>query len=65
MKRKTTLRRGLLAALAVMTLGGAFASPHAAFADPDKDKGKKVPIIIGPITTTPDPDPTPPPKKKS
>ena len=66
MKQSMTLRRGLLAALAVVTLGGAFASPQAAWADGDKgkDKGKKIPIIIAPPIVTPDDPKTPPPPKK-
>lgn len=60
MQRKMTIRT-VLAALAVLTLAGTI--PHAAFAEGDKgkDKGKKGPVIIGPITTTTDPTP---PKKK-
>jgi len=70
MERRITLRinlrRGLLTALALATLGSALAAPYAAYADGDKGKGKdgKQPIIIGKPIITPDPDPTPLPKKK-
>ena len=58
-----TWARGLTVALALLTLGGALAAPHAAWAD--GDKGKKVPIVIkDPIITDDPPAPTPPPKKK-
>ena len=45
---------------ALIALAAAGMVPHSAFADGDKDKKKKDPVIIGPITTTNDP----PPKKK-
>lgn len=61
MKRSMTLRRGLLAALALGVFGGALTAP--AFADGDKGKDGKIPIIIAPPIITPDP-PAPPPKKK-
>ena len=47
----------ICAALVALTAAGLAA--HPAFADGDKDKGKKKTVIVGPITTTPDP-----PKKK-
>ncbi len=61
MKQILTPARALTAALAALTLAGALAAPHAAFADGDKgkDKGKKTtPIIVGPVTKTDDPPPT-------
>lgn len=61
MEQKMTVRRGLLAALALATLGGAFASPQAAYADGDKGK-KKIPIIIQDPIITKDPAPIPPKK---
>lgn len=66
MKQRKTGQRGLLAVLALATLGSALAMPQAAWADGDKGKGKdgKVPIIIAKPIFTPDPQPTPPPKKK-
>ncbi len=61
--KTNTRARGLTVALALLTLGGALAAPHAARAD--GDKGKKVPIVIkDPIITDDPPAPTPPPKKK-
>ncbi len=64
MKQTNPRGRGLTVALALLTLGGALAVPHAARAD-DGDKGKKVPIVIkDPIITDDPPAPTPPPKKK-
>ncbi len=55
MERTKTL---LCAALAVLTFAGCLA--HPAWADGDKKKDKKGPVVIvGPITTTQDP-----PKKK-
>ena len=47
----------ICAALLAVTAAGLAA--HPAFADGDKDKGKKKTVIVGPITTTTDP-----PKKK-
>jgi len=57
MKRETTRRRILPAALALALLGGLM-TPHTAFADGDKGKDGKG-VVIGPIVVTPDP-----PKKK-
>ncbi len=62
MKRNGMLRQGLLATLALGMLGSALSMP--AFADGDKGKDGKVPIIIAPPIITQDP-PAPPPKKKS
>ncbi|MGI4787556.1 MAG: hypothetical protein ACRYFS_01755 [Janthinobacterium lividum] len=53
MERKTIAMRVGLTALAALTVAGMM--PHTAFADADKGKGKKSPVIIGPITKTPDP----------
>lgn len=62
MERKNTRRRGgWAAAMVVLALSGALASPQAAFAGEKKGKDGKIPIVIGPITKTP--DPPPPPKK--
>ena len=59
MKREITPRRALSAALALALLGGLL-MPHTAFADGDKTKGKKGPVVvIGTPVVTPDP-----PKKK-
>ena len=53
--KKTAIRAALIA-LAALTLAGVM--PHTAWADGDKGKSKKGPVvIIGPITTTNDPAP--------
>ncbi len=63
-QKRMTRRRGWLTALSLAMLGSALLAPQTAWADGDKGKDGKVPIIIKDPIITPDPPKTPPPPKK-